>query len=266
MKRVTLRLLPVVFTLAAGAFCSAPVGWADGAANVQVRAVVHGVRLTLAVPGTRYPKDALIRVTLTATNVSHSRRYVYTVVYVPTVTVLDGSGKEVYSTEAPLGSATIAAVPEPAPSSRMLLPGQSLTLRPYVVLRGRHIEANAMLGRLGRGLNRTVTTPPLTVALTQEPAPTATIDTSSGLAATITPSPPVAGWLIYYEDTICETPRAISLGAGPWRSTASNTIQPSFAGTDVVGQGCDGRAHWHAVAGWLNHPVVLIEYDDGAGD
>jgi hypothetical protein len=81
-----------------------PAHRSSAASGIRVEAVMQGIKMTLVVPARTYPRDALIRVSWTLTNVSRRAIYVGSGLQSPSVYVLDSARAEVYSAYDPLGA------------------------------------------------------------------------------------------------------------------------------------------------------------------
>jgi len=240
-----------------------PAAAAHAASGIRIDQVTHGVELTLTVPRREYPRDALIQVTLTMTNVSPHTIYVHSGLQIPAADVLDSSGTEVYSPYQPLGDKTLLDPKGPGPQSFPLLSGHTWKEKQYLVLRGRYIEFQAWLGNVRRGKTLGVQTSAAIVRLTQQPAPQATIATSPSLHAIVTPAEPVSGPLLYFSQTSCSAGDVTQLTGGGWTPTGGTTIDSGLDVGPPPDSNC-GSARWHVLAGWLNHPVIEIDYDQPA--
>jgi len=103
-------------------------------AAVSAQTTSQGLNLTLMVPRTVYPRDALVRVTVTVQNASpHAMTIADSGGRLGLwVDVLNVSGTVVYSSE---GQGSIPGQLVPPVQTRVLQPGQSLQAHPYIVLR-----------------------------------------------------------------------------------------------------------------------------------
>lgn len=229
-----------------------------GAASVsavQVSTTAHGVRLSLSIPRQTYPKNALVTVTVRLHNAS--RHTVLVSGNDPlTVTVFDSSHQAVYWPREPLGENTLFDLHGPGPRPPMKLrPHRVLVFSDFVILRGPLLQARAMIGP--RGKEHALAGPLLPLTLTDEATPAVTVAETPTLHATITPPTGVSGSPYFVEQTQCAD-NGMSTGRG-WQAAPTNVLTPEFA-TDCVSP----RA-WVALVGWLNHPVVSIDYTAPTG-
>jgi hypothetical protein len=237
-----------------------PVHRLSAASGIRIESVTHGIRMTLAVPSRTYPRDALIRVSLTLTNVSHGTRYIGSGLQEPEAYVLDSSGAEVYSPHDPLGDQTLLEQKGPGPRSFALLAGHAWRKTQYVVLRGEYIGFEAILGRPGHGNEISIRSGEAVVRLTEEPKPSVAITSSPTLHAVVNPVVPAQGPLHYLSETSWAVGDNARLTGTGWEITRSTTIQSQIPASSLTGAICK----WHAIASWLNHPVVEITYDGAA--
>lgn len=139
-----------------------------------------------------------------------------------------------------------------------LAPGGTLQRKVYVVLRGRHLRASALLRPTDAdvemmGRRRTV-------RLTRGRPPRLVVHTANRVSADISPGDAEQrGPLLYTALDYCAG------GAGPGSGTGTETQTWTVARKYVHGSyhfkpQCRHPKVWLLVAGWLNQPVVLINY------
>lgn len=254
------RLVPLLLLIT---FLPVSAARAQPDSAIRVAIVSHGVRLTLTVPRRIYPRNAVIQVKLTVKNVSHHGVYIASGLQAPIAYVLDSSGIEVYDPYAPLSNETLVTQKGPGPVSFLLRRGKAWEADPYLVLRGSRIGYRVIIGRFGHGTEVTVTGRSVSVRLTPEVLPQVSLSTVPTLRATISQAVAVSGPLLYYSQTSCQIDGArYSTGSG-WSIAHGTSIEPEFYTASGPGSQCDGTKTWHALAGWLNHPVATITYSSG---
>jgi hypothetical protein len=226
------------------------------------RTTSHGLRLTLTVPRRRYPRNALIRVTLQVTNVSRHPISIESGQNFPRSYVLDSSGNDSYDPVTPLGDESLLDVTGPGPRYEVINRGKTITSPDYLVLRGSEISARVFLGKLGAPAGPMITMPPITVTLRDEPAPVVHVSTSPSLQAVVTPPHPMSGSMFYFEETACATTAGTYETGEGWVATKATVVTPIFGDASSDPSSCAGTRTWHALVGWLNHPVTYLSYQD----
>jgi hypothetical protein len=224
------------------------------------------VRLTISVPRTSYPRDALVRVTVRLRNISRvpivvgSAQAVECEKVGPSAVVLSEQGDQVYP-PAPLGGLQGSCGPygidDPARLPR-LLPGHTMTRHPYVILRGPTIRAIATYYVHTDNSRLQAASKSVSVSLYDAPKPALTLTTSPGLSATIAPvtGAPAAKLRMVYQ-WLCPDPMG-ARGTAPmpyWLPAKTNA-----AGTYTLTPDCPQPYQWHVAAGFPNQPVVYIDY------
>lgn len=218
----------------------------------QVSVVRYGVKLTMTVPRTVYPQNALALVHVTLQNVSHR-----TIWEAPSVVgfcssrdilvdVLDNRGQEV----SPLPPFPGPYPSCPAPLPYPLHPGQIRRHTVAVALLAAHLQATSNVNTLKGTRNYSgaeLSTPVLTVHLRPSVAPAVTVDTA-GSTATITKPRGATGPLRYQE----------------WSDCGPRVAQPVLFWATVkgnrVGADCSRPRSWHLVAGWAGYRVAVLNY------
>ena len=217
--------------------------------DARASMVTHGLRMTLEVSRRTYPRNAVIVATLSIRNISRHAVSIKSGLNAPRVAVLAASGQEVYDPGTPLGDLTLAPQTGPGPESFRLLPQKSWIVHDYVVLRGNTLEAREILGDVrNSGQEVSIDRPRLALRLTSEPAPQVVLSTPPLTARLIPPSPQSTS-LVSVSQTQCDN----VITGGGWVAVNRGIIVPD------VGAACRPGI-WHAIAGWLNHPVATIVY------
>lgn len=217
--------------------------------HVHPSVVTHGLRITLRVGRRSYPRDALVSVTLTIRNTTHHAISIISGLNAPKVVVLDASGQEVYDPINPLGALTLITPLGPGPESFQLHGGRSWTSDTYVVLHGNRLAAHVILGNVRRpGPEVDIMSPRLKLRLTSE-APPQVVLSASPLQARLIPRAPESGPLLSFRQEQCGD---LATGDG-WTTTDSRVVVPGVPDTCTT-------YTWHAIAGWLDHPVATIVY------
>ena len=225
----------------------------------SVSTLAHGVKLTLTVPNRLYPRNALVRVTLTVKNVAGHTKYIRSGLESPSAYVLDDSGSEVYDPLEPLGDKTLITPMGPGLGSFPLRAGRVWQAHRYLVLRGDRIVYWMRLGRVGHGNAVTVQGRPALLRLTEEAAPRVSITSSPMLEATIIPPWAVSGPMLYNQQWSCQTGDSTYLSGSGWVAAKGSTVSGSEARAN-----CSAKLQWRAIAGWLGHPVADVDYSEGA--
>jgi len=211
--------------------------------------VTHGLRMTLEVPRSAYPRNAVIVATLSIRNISHHAVSIMSGLNAPRVAVSDASGQEMYDPGTPLGDLTLAPQMGPGPESFGLLPEKSWIAHDYVILRGNTLEARVILGDVrSSGQEVSINRPRLVLRLTNEPAPQVALSTPP-LKAKLMPLWRESTPLISVSQSQC----ASTVTGGGWVAVKRGVMLPD------VGAACQPNV-WHAIASWLNHPVATIAY------
>ncbi len=254
-----------------------PVGNANAGASsgITVSTTAHGIRLTLEVPRRSYPRNALIRVGLRLTNLSH-RDMPYPHLR-DTEGMCSNSAMEVFNDQGVIlyppaiqikpGGPTKLDPPCPVQEigGRQLHPGQTAAGSDLDILRAKNLRATVyvfwtMHARNRRGttvyLSRPVRvrTPTVQVVLTPSQPLRVSISRLPGhLSAQVQPRARVHGPLYANENSDCDPGGSISYG-GPgsvgWAEQSRRTLYPD----------CPNPSFWYAVVGYLGQPVGSIDY------
>jgi len=113
---------------------------------LTVDATSHGIHIALLIPRQTYPKDALVRFTVTLENVSQRNRYIqdwppdWGGRFNPHILMRTGAGKLVYEEQL---STFLAPTPGSYTDNYVLQPSQKLTRRVRFVLQAEQVQAVA---------------------------------------------------------------------------------------------------------------------------
>jgi hypothetical protein len=125
------------------------------------------------------------------------------------------------------------------------------------ILRGPVLRGVASIGPMGSP--QEITTPPLYVTLTNEPPPGLALDTTPQLHLVVTPSRAISSQTFFFmQGSICPAspPAVQTRSATPrWQPTG---LSPSHRFRLLAY--CAAPVRWVFVGGWLNHPVVSLDY------
>lgn len=248
--------IPRIVFLAAVLTIWLPYGaGASRAPDDHAHIVTHGLRITLHVGRPSYPANALVRATLVIRNVTHHQISIMFGQNSPRVVVVDSSGREVYSPATPLGNLTLIYPEGPGPSYFKLGAGQSYRVGQYAILRGSELRAQVVIASLAHPSEIDIARPRLRVRLTAAGAPKDVVS-ASPLRATIVARVRETGPMIWKGEDQCVTGRGDTYATGSgWTSTRGDVVVPDPSlPTDCA------TYTWHAIAGWLNHPVATIVY------
>jgi hypothetical protein len=124
-----------------------------------------------------------------------------------------------------------------------------------MVLKGGTLAAIVMLGSvLHRSRQVTLNVPLVHFRLTSEPPPSVVVS-KAPLEARVTPAVPISSRFIWFSETRCEDANGDGrITVSGWRVRGNGRIQPD-------GQTVCAHFIWHAIAGWLGHPIAAITYD-----
>jgi hypothetical protein len=223
-------------------------------AAITVSTVSHGVRLTIAIPRTAYPRRALVRVDLRVENVSNRRVFLTERCPVtnPDVEVLNALGLVVYPLPEP-ASFPPPKCPAPVPGEhgQPLGPHQVRVWHPYIVLFGSRVQAVASVGEFG-----VVSTRPVALRLIATTPPTLTLASLSHPVAVFHGSGIHRRRLHFAAAYSCDVGagRLYSAGIDSWATTRGSRIMPEAM------QECSSLRELHMLAGYPNHPVAMIDY------
>lgn len=238
-------------------------------------ATSHGVRITLRIPRQAYVWDALVRFTVTLTNVSHARRYVQDFQpdwggpYSPHIVMRTGAGRMIYEENL---SRFLAPTGGTLGRNYVLLPGAGLTRHVRFVLQGGEVRA---VSRIADGYTaypgpsdavpRTtwahhlwrIASPWVHLSLRNESAPKAVVTRAADHIHVSVRAPwPTSGRLFYMDSARC--------GGTAVKQHIAWTRAQGSRFTASMTPGCATRQPLHAVAGWLGHRVLFLSYPDAA--
>jgi hypothetical protein len=216
-----------------------------GSATVMTT-TAHGIKLTMVVPRRIYHKNALVRLSVYIQNVSrHS--------------VLTSIGPQCIGNN-PFIEVWVAVdlqipphmitPPCPVPAGQPLAAGKSVTQHVIFVLNGAVIQG---VLNIGRSLAKQIATPKVVVRVSDAaPAPLVVHKLQGGTVLVIQRPSGAPGPLYVLETTYCGTAGGIATlhGEVHWLPVHGNRIS----------SGCTGPQQWHGYAGYLNYPVVTIDY------
>jgi hypothetical protein len=220
---------------------------AAGSHSIRVETTSQGIRLTLIVPGSIYPKDALVQVTLLLRNVSHHPvRLDESCGHRPFAEVTSRSGKQIYPLmfhpmPAIVGGCFGTAYPR-------IAPGHTLVMHQYVVLLGSGVRGSDPTGR--------IETKPAVVSLVPGERPGVIVTTRGGVHATVAPPPGARGplWFLGWSSCVEHGIPYTEVDRN-WLPNTNGIAAPQFHSAD-----CQRIIEWHAFAGYLNHPIATIDY------
>jgi len=223
--------------------------YATTSGSTVVTTIARGIRLTLVVPRRVYPKNALVRFSVHVQNVS--RHSVLTFIgdgctqTNPFLEVVDSAGD--VTSQFPQN---MMVHPCPIGAGYPLPPGASRIEKVLVVLNG--VAVRAVLD-VGRFLTKSEVTPPASVGISATgPAPPIVHQSAHGRVITIERPADAAGPLYLLDSTLC----------GPSSGTASLSAHEIWTAVqgNRIASGCLGAQEWSGFAGYLNFPVVTIDY------
>lgn len=231
---------------------SANLSRADG--PVQVMTTSHGLCLTLTIPRSAYPGDALVRIWARLQNVSRKTIWIWDGgppapgKYLPQPFVYDATG----ATSLPISLTDYFPYPGPGPSVLPLRPGFDRTVSELVVLRGPRIRLVLTLAarhQANRGPGPDIVTPMARISLLAPDRPriVAAPTPNEPLRMHIEPPSGVSGppLGVYYADC-----GGTNFDQSIWWTRLARYIAP----------GCTPVLAWHVLVGWLDHSVVTIDY------
>jgi hypothetical protein len=233
----------------------------------------HGVRLSISLRRRAFPRDALVRVILRIRNYGSQSHQVIEGdclgdSWSPEAVVLDRHGQPAGGNILPPPPIDDALCTGPPP--RLLEPGASWTLHPYVILHGAEVEGQVTLDD-----TYTLRTPPIPLRLDRQTRPTAILITTPSVHAVLRSESSVVGPIYYSDWFTCPTPNGTLVGGQRFSEEPSplpGGSQPFLTGAPMqwtqvaspdLHPGCPHPGEWHLVFGWLNHPVGRIDYNNG---
>ena len=247
------------------------------AATVQAQALAttgrtsappRGIQLTLSLDRTVFPRNALVRVTVRARNISAQA---VTLSSGPDISVLNSMGQEVYSagrdSHPPIFPSVSTAgrpIAQPKGGGPFFLTvraGQVLTQHVFLVLRGSWLQPRVGVfhQRDPRqpyvGTTEVMTSRPMRVQLTQEVPPQIIITTHSQRTV-VTIKPGNVAWQGVPRYMAVQSCGISSTGTLRW-TPASNYSNGAYH----LRMHCAAAAsEWHLAVAWLNHPLGRLDY------
>lgn len=253
-------ILAIVLTTANRA-AEGPPASAAGPVITATKTASDGIRLTLRAPSGAVPIDALVRVTVQATNTSqHAIHLGVGLDQGCSLSTADAEVVAAQDTVAYPPTFPNAPLPECAPPGPdlgpTLQPGQTLTVHPYIILRAPYLRA-----RLTLQSPQEIVTPRLLLHRTREAAPRVSLNNGPIVSALVRPRVHVHGPMLAQMWWRCLRPGASAGPAlvtqerppGTWQSLPSRRIVP------VGAEGCTRITEWHVVAGWPGHRIAKID-------
>jgi hypothetical protein len=235
---------------------------------LTLNTVSHGVKLTLTVPSSEYLAGALVRVQIAIENVSaHPVQLAGTCPPwgTPWVAVLDGIGNVVYPP-----AVTAVGVKGRTSCSNLYLvkrlsPGAAIKATRLIVLRDTHLQVRATLathvenGSQVTGF-RDLHGKIMNVRLISTSVEAATGVSASTFRVTVPMSAGDTGPLYYQYVLRCDNSGSTSYsGTWRWRHASGSSIELTRLAS------CSTIPEWHVAAGYLGHPVSLIDYPASTG-
>jgi hypothetical protein len=227
-------------------FRSHSVSVAKGPLHVAITSY-NGLRLSVSVPQRAYPRNALIRVSVSLQNISHHTVVLGRTCYTPTLwgDVTNQAHTMEFSSYLPVrltGGVATCIYTRPTPGPR-LAPGQTLHKEPYLVLRGGIITATAIVDPE----RYAAYTPPLRVRLIPAKPSTIHVHLPAPTYAVLQPPPGAEGLPVVAEAYRCRR--------GPATTRGFHVVHTLY-----LVPHCAHVVEWHVIAGWLDHPVTTINY------
>jgi hypothetical protein len=222
---------------------------ATSSTGIADSTVSDGVRLTVTLQRSVYPRNALVRATVRIENVGQHTILTWVgdgcTSTNPFIEVFDDHGRL-------LDQGPTVAFDRAGGCSHVLgqpfRPGQVVVRHLFAVLRGRYLRA---VLSVGKNLNAQEATSRLAVHLIAGAAPTVTIDQSGEPVALVQRPPGATGPLYYSGSALCGT------AADP-QTTSMDLLWSPVSPT--LHSGCLQTREWHGLVGYLNQPVATIDY------
>lgn len=232
-----------------GEIHAAPSGSAAAVRShiVRVETVSHGIRLTLIVPNSVYPRNALVRVNLLLRNVSnHAIVLDEQCGHRPYVEDTSRSGNRIlnlrFSGEPLLVGGCFGS------TSPRIEPGDTVASRPYVVLEGPGIRGFDPSGRIA--------TKPAVVSLVSGVAPRVLVSPSKWVHATVERPAGAPGPLLISQWSSClEHGMPLDQSNLEWTPALGPDVSPWVSSPE-----CQQILEWHAYVGYVGWPVARIDY------
>jgi hypothetical protein len=211
----------------------------------------RGLELGLRLPAHSYPRDALVRVWVTITNVTgHSQVLARGCSPRIDAQVIDDRGSVVYPPPFPGGLIRGCLSAPPV----RLGPGRSVTRARYVILRARHVRPVVVVNphKMLAGGQRTVT-------LTRGTPPHARWTYGPTLSVAVYPATSAdRGRPLFMQAVRCGSPSGAPQSAsGTLHWTRASA--PTHGGYEFDAP-CSAPLAWHLVVGWTGQPVASVNY------
>lgn len=243
---------------------SRPIGGSSGAGE---SIVTRQIRLSFSLPGTTYPRDALVPATVRLTNFASRSISTWDCLADSLgAEVVRSDGGQAYPPLLPPPGAPWAECPgalgaSPVRHTITLGPGQTLTRTEYLVLRSPAVQAFADLGPVSnQGKPVVILTPRLRLHTIVAPGPQIHLRVGPAVSARVTPVPG-SGPLLYSQFATCRgtasTPDRVSATAAPpsqWVSAPGTTLQPFTAPP------CSSLTEWILFVGQVGRPITRAYY------
>jgi hypothetical protein len=220
--------------------------------GITVSTTDHGIRLTLSLPRRSFARNSLVQLAVRLQNTSNNRVYLSNdcTLQNPAVSVQSLTHKTVYPP-----ALTFPSVPTNtacrSPLEIAVTPNGSISRNYFIILRGQCIHA---VVRFSRGRSDMVSRP-LHVGLVSS-APQRVNLHIHPLYATVVPPRSGKRLLLYTDWFQCASSSLRDFGGTPsWQFAHSVRLIPSTS----LAPSCK-VVQWHVVTGYLNHPVVAINF------
>jgi hypothetical protein len=228
-------------------------------------AAAHQITLSLSLPGTAYPLDALVPVTLTLRNGTIHAVSTWDCLEASLLAQAVGSnGRPHYPPLLPPPGAPFAYCPGRGHSRRgvELAPGRRLVRHQYVMLRTPIVRGHAEIQtEPNQQKPVSIDTPLSPIRRVRGAGPTLVLHRKP-VSATVSPVPGGGPLLVseYVHCTGRSTDRyGLSAVRGHWNTAAGTTLRP------LNGLRCPAVKEWHLFVAQVGRPVARIDYCGGRG-
>jgi hypothetical protein len=227
------------------------------ASPLRVGIVSHGLMMSLSVSRQTYPLNSLVLATVIMKNVTSHPAHVPLVKAICStvqIDVYDAKQRVVFPPTFP-GAVNSVSCPLRIPTAT-LTAGSTRSWQIPVILRGPHLRLSMTLPF---GNAPTIATSEITIHLTTSgPMPKVALHTLPRVYADLGFSQPHHGGLYFTDWIACN--RGTSTVGDPWNSpwsiSRSGKLVPVWSRLGP----CAGQREWHVLAGYLNYPVVAINF------
>jgi hypothetical protein len=238
-------------------------GTAPGASPVpsaaySVSSVSHGLRITLSLPCCSWPRNALVRASVTVRNLTARDVLISQRGTALGVQPVDARRRPAGEPFGRLGHIMSGSGPYLPPLP--LHPGKSLRAVFYGVLSSSRLQANV---QISDRFAVDVRGPVARLTLEAGSPPTYTLVSSPEVYADVKPATPATGPLLYETvDSSCHGPGfSESTGGGiGWLQAPGGRLAPIWPQGPSWHGTCTRNYHWEVLAGWVGQPVVHINY------